>query len=279
MIKMVVCDLDGTLLDKNKELLEENVEVLKTVQENGVVLVLATGRNMVGLEHIYSKLGMDTYNNGYLVTVNGLQRYRFSDKQVIINEGLTRADVTVVKQAAAKLGYIAFAFHDNASYISGGRMIHWIMNNSFLQKRLLSSGYDGRLPSPRFSPYEESFDGVTKMCVQCPTFFLTNSKKVRSLLKDYSVMTVSPGWYEIMPHGINKSDGVKSIMEELAIDPEEVLIFGDSENDLEMLKLTPNSYAMDNAMDMIKEVANHTISSHNQPGIGQVILEQIKEIR
>lgn len=277
MIKMVVCDLDGTLLDKNKELLEENVKALKIAQEKGIVLVLATGRNMFGLEHVYQELGMDTYNNGYLVTVNGLQKYRFKDQELIVKEGLTRNDISIIKNAAKALGYIAFAFHNDASYISGGTIIHWIMNNSFLQKHLLDKGYDGRLPNPRFSPYEESFNGITKVCVQCPTFFLTNSKKVRYLLRDYEVMTVSPGWYEVMPKGINKAEGVKSIMAELNISSEEVLIFGDSENDLEMLKLSKNSYAMENGMDMVKEVSNYVTTDHNLPGIGQVVLEYLKE--
>lgn len=271
MIKMIVCDLDRTLLDSNKKIHDDNLIALKKAQENGVVLVLASGRNINGMEHIFNQLDMPYYKSGYIVGVNGAQIYSFKNETLDIKDSLTLQDVMKIKSVAKKLKYIVFGLKDDACFISGGKMIHWLMNHPKFQKKFLSDGYDGRLPNPTYSYYDEENEGIIKICLQSLKFHFTSSKKVRSLLNDYQVMNVSPGWFEIMPKNINKSVGVKEIMALHGFDNDELMIFGDSENDIEMLKLTKHSYAMDNALKEVKRTACNVIGSHNTNAISKVL--------
>ena len=72
-MKTIVTDLDGTLLD-NGTLSSRSMEVLKALQKEHR-LVLATGRNMESVKHIYQELEMDKYKTGALILLNGLAFY------------------------------------------------------------------------------------------------------------------------------------------------------------------------------------------------------------
>lgn len=271
MIKMIVCDLDRTLLDSNKKILQENIDSLLKAQKQGVVLVLASGRNYYGMEAIYDCLQMDTFKTGYVVGVNGLQLYDFSTKKLDILESLKDDDVKYIKSVAKKLKYVYFGLRDDASFISGNRFIQWLFYRPFFQKKFLSSSYDGRLPNPSFTSYDTTDECLNKICLQSLKFYFARGKRLKKYLKNYQVMNVSPGWFEVVPNHLNKAVRVEEIMLKHQIQQEEVLVFGDSENDIEMLKVTENSYAMNNAFKSTKKVSNHVIGDHNTACISEVI--------
>ena len=79
-MKTIVTDLDGTLLD-NGTLSSRSIEVLKKLQKEHR-LVLATGRNMESVKHIYQELEMDKYKTGALILLNGLAFYDFKDNEI-----------------------------------------------------------------------------------------------------------------------------------------------------------------------------------------------------
>ncbi|HFU4460312.1 TPA: Cof-type HAD-IIB family hydrolase [Streptococcus suis] len=88
-------------------------------------------------------------------------------------------------------------------------------------------------------------------------------------------VTSGYGSIDILPQGIHKAWGLEQVLTSLDIEPEQVMAFGDSDNDIEMLELVGYSYAMENATDKVKAVAKYLAPSHLEAGVLQVIEEHI----
>lgn len=88
-------------------------------------------------------------------------------------------------------------------------------------------------------------------------------------------VTSGYGSIDILPQGIHKAWGLKQVLTCLDIEPEQVMAFGDSDNDIEMLNYVGYSYAMENATDKVKAVAKYMAPSHLEAGVLQVIEEYI----
>lgn len=76
---------------------------------------------------------------------------------------------------------------------------------------------------------------------------------------------------------VNKATGIKMIQDKYDIAPDEIVTFGDNENDIAMLALTPHSYAMENAHSKVKEIAQHVAPTNNEEGVLTVIEQLLAE--
>lgn len=89
-------------------------------------------------------------------------------------------------------------------------------------------------------------------------------------------VTSGYGSIDILPWGVDKATGLARFMEPLGILPEEILAFGDSDNDLELLAYAGQAYAMENASDKVKAAANHIAPHHAKSGVLSVIESYLK---
>ncbi|HEM5030027.1 TPA: HAD family hydrolase [Streptococcus suis] len=88
-------------------------------------------------------------------------------------------------------------------------------------------------------------------------------------------VTSGYGSVDILPQGIHKAWGLEQVLTGLDIESEQVMAFGDSDNDIELLSYVGYSYAMENATDKVKAVAKYMAPSHLEAGVLQVIEEYI----
>ncbi|HEM3992545.1 TPA: HAD family hydrolase [Streptococcus suis] len=88
-------------------------------------------------------------------------------------------------------------------------------------------------------------------------------------------VTSGYGSIDILSQGIHKAWGLEQVLTSLDIEPEQVMAFGDSDNDIELLSYVGYSYAMENATDKVKAVAKYRAPSHLEAGVLQVIEEYI----
>ncbi|HEM5016602.1 TPA: HAD family hydrolase [Streptococcus suis] len=91
------------------------------------------------------------------------------------------------------------------------------------------------------------------------------------------LMAVTSGYgsVDILPAGIHKAWGLEQVLQDLGIQAEQVMAFGDSDNDLELLAYAGYSYAMENATDKVKAVAKYMAPSHLEAGVLQVLEEHV----
>lgn len=92
-------------------------------------------------------------------------------------------------------------------------------------------------------------------------------------------VTSGYGSIDILPHGIHKAWGLEQVLNRLGIDPEHVMAFGDSDNDIELLSYVGYSYAMENATDRVKAIAKYRAPSHLESGVFRVIETYIRQER
>ncbi|HEM4855910.1 TPA: HAD hydrolase family protein, partial [Streptococcus suis] len=90
-----------------------------------------------------------------------------------------------------------------------------------------------------------------------------------------TAVTSGYGSIDILPEGIHKAWGLEQVLTGLDIEPEQVMAFGDSDNDIELLSYVGYSYAMENATDKVKAVAKYMAPSYLEAGVLQVIEEYI----
>lgn len=113
---------------------------------------------------------------------------------------------------------------------------------------------------------------INKVCmIHSPRFFEKNLPKLREELKDYDLLMVGKDWLEIMPRGVSKASGLQKVAERVGCTMEEVMAFGDAENDIPMLQEAGIGVAMGNAMETAKEAASYVTDTNENNGIGKAI--------
>ena len=97
----------------------------------------------------------------------------------------------------------------------------------------------------------------------------------KKIFETYEISKVEKQWVEINPKGIHKGLGVLDYLKYYHITKEEIVVFGNGENDISMLSQTKNSVAVENAQDLVKKQANYLCQSNLDDGVAKFIREKI----
>lgn len=256
--KMIALDLDGTLNNDQKVITPKTREALLTVQKQGVVVVLASGRPTPGLQRESDALKLEKYH-GLLLSYNGGRIVDAATKKVLFEESLP-------KEVAVRLlkhleGFPVTPIVDNS------RDYYTTDRNGFMiesESRLNNMGIqivNNIADDLHFSP--------VKILVAAPNEILEPITKhiIKPFQYELSFIQSSPIFLEATMKGINKGAGLEYICNYLQIKPEEVMAFGDAQNDIAMLEFAGLGVAMGNALDCVKEIADEVTLSNNEDGI------------
>lgn len=270
-IKMIVMDMDGTLYRDDKSIDPSTIEILKDCQQKGITIVLASGRSCKDLMKAAGWLDMQ--ETGYLIGLNGLEVMCLKDGSHEVDGQMKSADAAHVFQLADKydLKGIAFTFEKFYFYV---RPYHrwWKKILSFFERKIKEIGFEGEMENNCYlkHPNDEIKVPINKLILQ--------SDKIKELkpvlakgLTAYDIMIVGPRWLEIMKKGISKGSGVLRVAKRLGISSDEIMCFGDAENDLSMIECVKYGIAMGNAMDNVKEAAYYVTDTNMNQGIAKAI--------
>jgi len=257
-LKLVVVDMDGTLLVNRENTSEENVNALLNLQEKGVKLTVATGRGVQGLGFIIEALKLEQFG-GYCVGNNGQELFDIRNDKL-----------TIGAKIPFEIAYqiIRFGIEQNVrvfGYGGGKEMLHipvgekveglWAKRRPYNEEEFVSERYD--MDKVGFSVLEGKA--------------LYYAEALKKVVKDkVQVLAVDHRTVEIVPNGVDKVVGVDTIVEKYGFLPEEVLIFGDGQNDVRMMSKYP-SVAMGNAYPEIKEVSEYETLTNKESGVAYFI--------
>lgn len=270
-IKMIVMDMDGTLYRNDKSIDPSTIEMLKDCQRKGITIVLASGRNCYDLQKTADKL--DMRETGYLIGLNGLEVMCLKDGSHEVEGQMTSADAAHVFRLVDKydLKGIAFTFEKFYFYV---RPYHrwWKQILSFFERKIKEIGFEGEMENNCYLKHanDEIKVPINKLILQSDKI----SELKPLLAKDltaYDIMIVGPKWLEIMKKGISKGSGVLRVAKRLGISSDEIMCFGDAENDLSMIECVKYGIAMGNAMDNVKEAAYYVTDTNMNQGIAKAI--------
>ena len=258
MVKLVVVDMDGTLLNDKKEIHTSFWETAELLKQKNIRLAVASGRQYYTLLHQFDRLKDDMLfmsDNGAFV----------ADKTGPIS--ITSFEKEEVKKIVARGEEV-----QNAWLVCSGAKAGYVQYNgrAFLEK---VHTYYERLE--QVDDFNEVEDVIMKMTFCDFGDAHTNSHSYfEEFSHDFNVAVAGAYWLDITPKSANKGIAVAAMQKALQIDPEETMIFGDYYNDLPMMPMAKYSFAMKNAQPAVKASANYvTKFSNNENGVVETIRE------
>lgn len=285
MIKMIAMDMDGTLLNHENQILKETKDILMKLQEQGIRLVLASGRSYTKLMPYAKELQMERYG-GFLVEVNGTAVYDLKENKREVLAQMQPSSVHEIFHYFMKWNVEIIGQYDDGmfDYIPEAMMeekIAYRKEHNLDEDMPWTAGafdfiFDNRSGYPHLDYIkqpEEIQRSINKVSVAYhPKQLLEiTAQAKKDLEKNYWVGLTSPRWLEIMIPGVTKASGLQhvSMMSGIALD--EMMVFGDGENDIEMLKEAGIGVAMGNAFPIVKECADAITSTNEENGIARAL--------
>lgn len=267
--KIIVCDLDGTLLDNNADMSKENYDAIMELSKLGILFVPNTGRSFNEApscvrEHPAVK---------YFISSNGAVVQDI--KNGIISQTLIPGEsVKKINAMARKCQLLCTNHKDNSTLTSKLFMNDNAMKDHHISDYFRHQIYTCTNPIDNFYDYFDS-SGPCEMVAGC--FKSEEDKKEFfdevNKIPDIRV-TETGNCIEIVSAFAGKDTGVRKLLDILELNEDELITIGDGENDLNMIKMTPHSVATSNASNEVKIVAGH-IGCSNNDHIVKYVLENI----
>ena len=262
-IKMIVCDLDGTLFNHQKNITKNTIDYLVNLQQNGYILVLATGRFYYELEPFIQKLQMKKFN-GYIVCCNGLTVYELASNKIHKFDYLEREDIN-------ELIKIAYSFKLNIRTNYNNSYQNIVTRCLYYISPIITKVLAKRYPNLVFYRYNDAIDWqqVGKLC------FIARPGKLNKFVKHlslqysqrYQIYYTSPFCVEIVRQNVNKAYAINYICQKLSLSFDNVLAFGDGGNDIPMLRHVNVAVAMGNSNNEVKNVADYVTDTVDHDGV------------
>lgn len=265
MIKAVFIDIDETLTNSQREVTEKTKLEIKKCVENGVKIILTSGRSRREAMDFQEQIG----TSPYIVSSNGASAYDAENGVEIYNE---RIDPQMVLQLIKysrengyriKLNYKDLLVMNEAAYpdekdkeVSYEELERVAVEEQVVQCVITSTDFE---KMKVFRDYIKN---------ECVGIAVANESK---RFKNPDLKPSRNYYCDVASVKVSKGNAVKAVCEYFEIKPEEIVTIGDGENDLSMFELTPNSVAMGNSLPEIKEKANYVTDSNDEDGVAKVL--------
>ena len=291
-IKVIVTDLDGTLLNDDKKITQENIDALVQAQQQGYKVVIATGRGITMIQKFAKQLRLDEYG-GYVVGYNGQHVYEFATNTLHENHEIEPEMVMKVLHFA-KEHQLQLVMERKDTFYTYTPLNLFPMTVAIWYAKLRQKQLSKRHQDyPIFTKYNvpsnmkmvtikanhSRLESMPKMGL---SQFPSNIRKKREFILDafaseLEVTQVAPFWFDIVPKGTNKGEGLLWVSERLGVSLDQFIVFGDAENDIHMLNRAGISVAMKNAMPHVQSTVDIISEySNNDSGVGRAV-KQILE--
>ena len=261
MYKLIALDMDGTLLNSEKKLTSRVRSAINSAKDQGIKVVLASGRPFEGMLPTLKELGLDGKDD-YALTYNASLILKVACKTVITSAILTGQDAIELSKIANKLGVNILAYSMTRGLIT--------------PKQNKYTDYEAKLNNIEFSEFDfnlldKNEDIVKVMMVDEPELLTEAIAKLPQAIQEkYSMARSLPFFFEFMNKNGNKGKGMAALTAHLGLTPEQVICVGDAANDLEMIKYAGLGVAMENATDEVKAHANYITRSNDNEGVAHV---------
>lgn len=244
MMKLIASDLDGTLLRNDAQSLNPEVfELIRTLKQNGILFVAASGRQYQNMRRLFGPVSDDI---GYICENGTLGIYHgeiFSEEHIpdAIGHELFHA-VRAEKGCELLLSTRKTHYIENPSAQYEHHMRHVVGNDVVTVDDIFA------VEEPYLKISACNFDGIAYLA---PSFQDRFSDRL-------NVALAGKRWLDTMPKGVHKGHALDKLLSRLGISPDECLAFGDQYNDVEMLKLAGKSCAMIDAVPGLLDIAGDT---------------------
>lgn len=266
-IKLIGTDLDGTLLNDDKELSRETIDALELAHSRGIHIVPITGRPLMGIPECVTALPQIEY----IIASNGADIYDVKNKTRLGSFAINNEKSRVLIDRLRGLDCMFEPFADGVGYSEQNVFDFYVA--TFKGTPLEDYFFSSRIVC---NSYEALFDGTDR---QADEFFVNcAAPEIRDSVIEIAETTgglqycnLGDRFIEITKKGTDKGAALRAICAHLGVDIADTIAFGDGENDLEFIQTAGFSVAVENAFPIIKEHADLITKSNNDNGVANII--------
>ncbi len=250
---MLFFDIDGTLITEGETriLPESTKQAIRKARENGHLVFINTGRVRINIDEFIQEVGFDGY-------VCGCGTYIESGGTVLLHHETEQARCVEIARKCRECGLLAIFEHANKNGYDkeamGEQHLKILEYFKSMGKRMISDIED---PEFSFDKFAAWYDKEHAKLEEFEQF----------VAEDFTCIKREGAFIEVVPKGFSKATGIQFLMEEYGIPIEHVYAFGDSNNDLDMLRYVRNSIAMGVCSDEVARIAAYRTDTVMQDGI------------
>lgn len=261
-IRLIATDMDGTLLNSNHEVSHRFFKLFQELKRYNILFVAASGRPYYS---ILEKL-CSIKNDITIVAENG---------GIVIKNETVLSSTPISKD---KLPHIVSLF-DNLEEVNA---VFCTQNKAYFKisdSKLLNTLIEYYPDFKQINKTEDIPEDIIKIALYHEACSETHIyPHFKNLSSDYGVKVSGKNWVDISDNSANKGEAIKLLQNRHNISREETLVFGDYNNDLDMLKQAEYSFAMENAHQNVKHIANYQTKSNDEFGV-ELILEKLLQAK
>ena len=268
--KMICIDMDGTLLNSKKKLSEVNKIALKKAFDEGVHIIICTGRNSRSALYFANEIGIKSAaiaNNGAIVMDE--------DGDVLIfKEALEKEQCQKILEISRKYKTVP-NFHALGKIYLNSKF-RMFVNNIFFNRNVPEKYKIQSIYLKEKSAWTSLFDEKTEIFGKCIMLDPSREKlkKLQGELDTTNMFeTTYSGKYclEINSKGVSKGRAVRILGEHYGIKQEEIICIGDNGNDISMIKYAGLGVAMKNGTQAVKDVSDYITDTNDNNGVAKVV--------
>ena len=252
MIRMILTDLDHTLLRQDGSISEKTLQILAACRAKGIRFAIATARYWIGAERY-----IDLLNPDYEITTDGTLVH--SHGKCIYSCALS------VSETNAIISGIAEAVPGAEITVACGKTVFWNSRHISESEKLHKAVY---------CDYSSPLDvQANKIVAELPDESVAGeiAAKTNCKLQCYR----GEKWYAFMPAASGKTAAIRAMAETSRISLQDIVAFGDDLNDIEMLKLCGTGVAVANAIPQVLEAADEITLSNDEDGLAKWLADHI----
>jgi len=272
-LKAIVIDIDGTLLNDKNLIDKRTKNKLIQAQKQGIKVILASGRPTQGMLRYAKELEMDQYE-GFIVSYNGASVYDVKTEEVLFNQGIPVELAHDILNHLGKFNVVPMVDQEDYMYVNTAFPDMDIFRPEGFVNIVHYESRNGNFKLQEVDDFSTVInEPVKKILVTGEVDYLNEHHEALSEpYQDQIVAAFStPFYFEFTDQGINKAKALDEVLPDMGILPENIIAFGDGENDRSIIEYAGTGVAMGNATSEILEIADETTLSNVEDGIAEFL--------
>lgn len=261
--RAIALDLDGTLTNHDKVVTPRTRQALLKAQEQGAIIILASGRPTYGIVPVAECLELEK-RGGYILSYNGGNIVNAKTGEKLFSQFLPDAVIPILYKYAREHRYALLGY-------AGNEIITEMPDDQYVKE-------ESRINKMNIRKVDNLLDALephpTKLLMTGdPTDMIKAEEELVEILGEkMDIFRSAPFFLELVPKGIDKAQSLLRLLSKINLTPADLMAFGDGYNDLSMLKLAGVGVAMANAAPEVRADADYVTLSNEEDGVAEALL-------
>lgn len=254
MIKAIATDMDGTFLNSQSEYDQERfLRVFDQLQARGIQFIVASGNPVYQLQRTFAPVA----DQLVYVAENGVALVE-GDRDILVGE--------MQPQTVERLVALAETIPDSHLILSGRHQAYGVGEFPADFAKMIDRHYPDFIT---IHDLAEVADPIIKMVLEVPGELTETlmAKINHDFAGELTAVSSGYGNLDLIVAGMDKAAGLKRYLTAHDLTPDQLMAFGDGQNDLSMLRLAGESYAMANGAEIVKQTAKHLAKTNDESGV------------